>query len=78
MMVPVAVMGLAFLVRMAPMAMRWVREVVSMTHRPACLTAAMTPRRHQVRMVSTVTPAWVAAAVVVMAVIGSPLGLMHP
>src|SRR5690606_22342343 len=55
-----------------PMAMRAAREMLSMTHRPACLAAATAPMRHQVRMVATVTLAWVAAAVVF---IGSPLVL---
>src|SRR5690606_158460 len=42
------------------------------THRPATLVAATTPRRHQVRMVATVTPACWAAVVAVRAVmIGS-------
>ncbi|WP_158100766.1 hypothetical protein [Streptomyces fradiae] len=35
-----------------------------MTHLPATLAAATAPMRHQVRMVATVTLAWVAAVVV--------------
>jgi hypothetical protein len=68
-MVSTSVTVVAFRVLRAAMAMRWAREAVSMTHRPAAFTAAMTPRRHHVRMVAAVTLAWSAAAVVF---IGSP------